>query len=63
MFKGLALAGCAAVTAPALYLMWSSMRRNVARSEEIAEEKLDDTIDQSFPASDPPAHRTVTSAG
>lgn len=46
-----------------LYAMWSSLKRKVSRSEELAEEKLDDTIDQSFPASDPPAHRTMTSAG
>lgn len=59
MLKGLALAICAAVTTPMLYFMWSSVQRRSIRTEA----ELDETIEQSFPASDPPAHRTVTSAG
>ena len=59
MNKAIALGTCALVAAPVLYLLWVSSQASRIK----AEQQLDETVEDSFPASDPPAHGNFTSAG
>lgn len=59
MNKGVLLSICALASAPMLYLMWVSSQKPRVRSEQ----QLDEMLDDSFPASDPPAHGNFTAAG
>lgn len=59
MNRACALGTVVLFSVPILYVMWLLHRSD----RQLVEQQLDDTIDDSFPASDPPASRNFTTAG